>query len=182
MWTVLGLVGYVGLAIAGCATVAGHLPPPHPAPASGHFQAGVARVDITPAPGVPMGGHSKVGQTSIGYWTRLYARAFLLEDASGNTLVLVSCDLWSVPAGLVDRVAEILLTREETRHIDRDQLILAATHTHHSPGNGTAEPHSRWCTMWLGAPMATEPLHFQVHTLRGATVISPPIPPATHPR
>lgn len=133
--TVFGLVGYVGLAIAGCATVAGHLPPPHPAPASGHFQAGVARVDITPAPGFPMGGHSKVGKTSIGYWTRLFARAFVLEDASGNTLVLVSCDLWSVPAGLVDRVAEILLTREETRHIDRDQLILAATHTHHSPGN-----------------------------------------------
>jgi len=45
--------------------------------------------------------------------------------------------------------------------------------------NSTAEPHSRWCTMWLGAPMATEPLHFQVHTLRGATVTSPPIPPAT---
>jgi hypothetical protein len=42
----------------------------------------------------------------------------------------------------------------------------------------TAEPHSQWCTMWLGAPMATEPLHFQVHTLRGATLTSPPIPPA----
>lgn len=133
--TVLGLVGCVGLAIAGCAAVAGHLPPPHPALATGHFQAGVARVDITPAPGFPMGGHSKVGKTAIGYWTRLFARAFVLEDASGHTLVLVSCDLWSVPAGLVDRVAEILLTKEETRHIDRDQLILAATHTHHSPGN-----------------------------------------------
>jgi hypothetical protein len=32
--------------------------------------------------------------------------------------------------------------------------------------------------MWLGAPMATEPLHFQVHTLQGATLTSPPIPPA----
>ena len=133
--TVFGLFGYVGVAIAGCATVAGHLPPAQPARASGHFLAGVARVDITPAPGFPMGGHSKVGKTSIGYWTRLFARAFVLEDAAGNTVVLVSCDLWSVPAGLVDRVAEILLTREETHHIDRDQLILAATHTHHSPGN-----------------------------------------------
>jgi neutral ceramidase len=133
--TVVGVVGCIGVAIAGCATVAGHLPPPQAARASGHFLAGVARVDITPAPGFPMGGHSKVGKTSIGYWTRLFARAFVLEDASGNTLVLVSCDLWSVPAGLVDRVAEILLTKEGTHHIDRDQLILAATHTHHSPGN-----------------------------------------------
>ena len=48
---VLGLAASGGLAIAGC--VAGHLPPPHPAPASGHFQAGVARVDITPARGFP---------------------------------------------------------------------------------------------------------------------------------
>ena len=133
--TLVGLVGCVGVAIAGCATVAGHLLPPQAARASGHFKAGVARVDITPAPGFPMGGHSKAGTTAIGYWTRLFARAFVLEDAAGNTLVLVSCDLWSVPAGLVDRVAEILLTREETHHIDRDDLILAATHTHHSPGN-----------------------------------------------
>ena len=132
---VFGLVGCVGVAIAGCATVAGHLPVPQAPRASGQFLAGVARVDITPAPGFPMGGHSKVGRTSMGYWTRLFARAFVFEDASGNTLVLVSCDLWSVPAGLVDRVAEILSAREETRHIDRDQLILAATHTHHSPGN-----------------------------------------------
>jgi neutral ceramidase len=100
----------------------------------------VARVDITPPPGVPLGGHSKVGQTSRGYWTRLNARAFVLEDASGNTVVLVSCDLWAMPAGLVDRVAEILLTGQGTRHIDRDHLILAATHTHHSPGNFSTSP------------------------------------------
>jgi hypothetical protein len=42
---------------------------------------------------------------------------------------------------------------------------------------GTAEPRSEWCTMWLGTSTATEPLHFQVQTLRGATVTSPPIAP-----
>src|SRR4030095_7479965 len=85
--TVFGLVGYIALAIAGRATVARHVPPPPPALASGHFQAGVARVDITPAPGFPMGGHSKVGQTSIGYWTRLYARGLVLAGAAWNTPV-----------------------------------------------------------------------------------------------
>ena len=44
--------------------------------------------------------------------------------------------------------------------------------------SSTAAPQSRWCTMWLGAPTATQPLHFQVQTLRGATVTSPAIPPA----
>jgi neutral ceramidase len=129
------MAGCVFVAIVGCTSVSGRLPPPHPQRGSGAFLAGVARVDITPPPGFPLGGHSKVGQTSRGYWTRLHARAFVFEDAAGHTVVLVSCDLWSMPAGLVDRVAEILLIREDTHHIDRDQLILAATHTHHSPGN-----------------------------------------------
>ena len=133
--TVLAMTGLVVVTISGCATIAGRLPVPQPQRPSGVFRAGVARADITPAPGVPMGGHSKAGGIARGYWTRLFVRAFVLEDAAGNTLVLVSCDLWSVPAGLVDRVAEILLTRAETHHIDRDQLVLAATHTHHSPGN-----------------------------------------------
>ena len=39
--------------------------------------------------------------------------------------------------------------------------------------SSTAAPESRWCTMWLGAPTATESLHFQVQTLRGATITSP---------
>jgi len=42
-----------------------------------------------------------------------------------------------------------------------------------SPGD-RAEPRSEWCTIWLGATAATDPLHFRVHTLRG-TVTSPPI-------
>src|SRR5262245_21955216 len=133
--TVLAMTGLVIVMVSGCARIAGQLPVPQPQRPSGAFRAGVARVDITPAPGFPLGGHSKAGRIARGYWTRLFARAFVLEDASGNTVVLVSCDLWSVPAGLVDRVAEILSTREETRHLDRDQLILSATHTHHSPGN-----------------------------------------------
>jgi len=89
-----------------------------------------------------MGGHSLVGQTARGYWTRLYANAIYVEDPGGHRVVLVSCDLWSMPAGLADRVAELVATdrRGEGRPPDRivlarDQLLLAATHTHQSPGN-----------------------------------------------
>jgi neutral ceramidase len=148
---VLAMTALVVVTISGCATIAGQLPVPQPRRPSGAFLAGVARVDITPAPGVPMGGHSKAGRIARGYWTRLFARAFVLEDAVGTTLVLASCDLWSVPAGLVDRVAEILLTRPETHHIDRDQLVLAATHTHHSPGNfSTSAFYNAWASPSMG--------------------------------
>ena len=86
-------------------------------------------------PGFAMGGHSAAGAIARGYWTRLFARAIYLEDGRGSSVVLVSCDLWSVPAGLVDRIAEILTDLHQETAIGRDQILLAATHTHHSPGN-----------------------------------------------
>ncbi|MGH7331715.1 MAG: neutral/alkaline non-lysosomal ceramidase N-terminal domain-containing protein, partial [Candidatus Rokuibacteriota bacterium] len=109
---------------------------------TGSWRAGAAKVDLTPTSGFPMGGHSLVGQTARGYWTRLYVSAIYLEDPDGRRLALVSCDLWSMPAGLADRVAELVASnrRGERRPADRiiltrDQLVLAATHTHQSPGN-----------------------------------------------
>jgi neutral ceramidase len=130
-------------ALAGCASVVVTPPtvaaPPEP---TGSWRAGAARVDLTPTPGFPMGGHSLEGQTARGYWTRLYANAIYLEDPEGQRLALVSCDLWSMPAGLADRVAELVAAdrRGGQRPADRivltrDQLLLAATHTHQSPGN-----------------------------------------------
>jgi neutral ceramidase len=130
-------------ALAGCASVVVTPPtvaaPPEP---TGSWRAGAARVDLMPTPGFPMGGHSLEGQTARGYWTRLYANAIYLEDPEGQRLALVSCDLWSMPAGLADRVAELVAAdrRGGQRPADRivltrDQLLLAATHTHQSPGN-----------------------------------------------
>lgn len=97
--------------------------------------AGAAKIDITPMPGMPLGGHSIEGGTGYGVWTRLWARAIYLEDADGEPLVLVVADLWSIPAGLADAVIERVHERHGLTHIGRPQLLLAATHTHHSPAN-----------------------------------------------
>jgi len=102
--------------------------------APGYFTAGVSRVDITPPPGYPLGGHSIGGKVSRGYWTRLYARAFFFRDAQGDTLALVSCDLFAIPAGLHSEVARIVASEHDVSLVP-DALILAATHTHHGPGN-----------------------------------------------
>ncbi len=132
-------------------------------PPAGHLIAGVSRVDITPPAGYPMGGHSLGGRFSRGHWGRLYARAFYFRDADGNSVTLVSADLFAVPAGLQEDVASLANRgfppdgstlmpeeRQRARHagvlgpcpvlrahsdIGRHNLVVAATHTHQSPGN-----------------------------------------------
>jgi neutral ceramidase len=126
--------------VAGCATISGTLPAPEPPAGSGAFGAGAAKVDITPPPGFPMGGHSMAGEVSRGYWSRLYARAIYLEDAFGGRIALVSADLWSIPGALADRVAELVGSTAARCGIQREVLILAATHTHQSPGNFSSSP------------------------------------------
>ena len=59
--------------------------PPAPRPA-GTLLAGFGRADITPPPGVGLGGNGPEGLTSTGYRHRLYARAMVLEDGRGERI------------------------------------------------------------------------------------------------
>lgn len=123
------------LLLAACASIQGRLPQANPPEGTGEFRAGAAKEELTPPPGYPMGGHSQAGRVALGFWSRLHARAVFLQDAAGRGLVLVSCDLWSLPAGLADRVAELVASEPFNLPLARDQIVLAATHTHQSPGN-----------------------------------------------
>jgi neutral ceramidase len=123
----------------GCASVVGTIPAETPFVAQQALLGGAAKVDITPLPGYPLGGHAVAARFSRGYWIKLKARAVYLEDRFGVPLALVSTDLWSMPAGLGDRVAE-LLGQSQVCPVHRDAIILAATHTHQSPGNFATSP------------------------------------------
>jgi Neutral/alkaline non-lysosomal ceramidase, N-terminal len=101
-------------------------------PPTHHFITGAGKAEITPPPGIPMGGHGPSGRIARGYWTRLYARAFYFQDRYNNVMVLVSCDLFAMPAGLRAKVLELVNRHESLRP---DDLIISATHTHHGPGN-----------------------------------------------
>lgn len=134
-----------------CTTIEGTIPQPQPRCGAGVLRAGAAKADITPPPGFPMGGHSVAGTTARGYWTRLFARAIYVEDGNGSSLVLVACDLWSVPAGLVDRVAEIVTGDPAGSHIGRERIICSGTHTHHSPGNFSSSAlYNKNASRWPG--------------------------------
>jgi neutral ceramidase len=131
------LASSLGFALA-CTTFTVHVPErellPSAMAASG-LRAGAARVDLTPIPGVPLGGFSIAAKVSRGFWTRLWARALYLEAPDGTALALVATELMIVPEGLADQVVALLHEDGATRHIGRENLMLAATETHQSPGN-----------------------------------------------
>lgn len=141
------------LFISGCASpklIIDLTPPKQPEP-SGQFRAGAAKVDITPPPGYPMGGYAIAGRFARGWWTRLYTKSIYLEDRKGNRLALVICDLWSLPAGLADRVVEILAAGKDRAVIGREQLVIAASHTHNSPGNfSSSELYNSFASPGMG--------------------------------
>ncbi|MEM7152030.1 MAG: neutral/alkaline non-lysosomal ceramidase N-terminal domain-containing protein [Myxococcota bacterium] len=157
----------------GCTSVRGSLPEPEPrAPVTASetgWLAGAAEIDITPPPGYAMGGHSLEGAVGFGVWTRLRAQALYFEDTRGVPLVLVACDLWAVEAGLVDRVAQRLREHPGLEHIGREHLIIAATHTHHSPGLfSTGLAYSRYAA----ADSGHDPVLFEALANRLATAIA----------
>jgi len=100
---------------------------------SGKFLAGASKIDITPPPGYAQGGNSVEAKTSKGFWHRLYSRAIYMEDSTGAPFFLVSVELWSVSAGFTNKVVEIV--QDSLPFIGRENVLIAATHTHQSPGN-----------------------------------------------
>jgi len=101
------------------------------------FLAGAYQMDITPAFGHGMSGFGDhLAKISAGVSSRLYVTSNYILDPNGRYLVLVSCDLWSFPIGLGDYVIAILHeSPNPMHHISRENVLFAATHTHHSQGN-----------------------------------------------
>ena len=108
-------------------------PPPA---ASGTLRAGFARVDITPPPGPSTIGYGPEAMPAAGWRGRLYARAMVLEDPSGERVALVQMDM-----GMGSIVLHRLAASQTARSgITADRLLLTATHTHSAPGHVTGVP------------------------------------------
>jgi hypothetical protein len=92
------------------------------------LKAGVARVDITPPPGLPMYGYADRIRPAIGTLDPLYARVLVLE-ASERRLALVALDL-----GRVFGPASLAWLREAVRKASGISfLLITASHTHAGP-------------------------------------------------
>src|ERR1041385_256213 len=129
--------------LAACSSYSVRLYPGKKLAPTGSYVVGASRVDITPIMGGSMGGYGPSAKQAVGVWGALGAHAIYIEDPNGQAMAFVSSDLWSMPAGLADRVAELVHEDARCAHLGRDRIIMRATHTHHSPANySSCEPYN----------------------------------------
>lgn len=89
---------------------------------------GCAKVDITPYPGIKLGGYEGL-RTSDGVLDKLYARIIAINEDS-ETHILVSLDLVAVDYNFISLLSKHL---KSSLKIDRERLFVNSTHTHSGP-------------------------------------------------
>jgi neutral ceramidase len=94
--------------------------------------AGVAKADITPAPGMPLAGYSIVGMKGTGFRSKLYARVIYVKPKDGSPVALVQCDLLTGARLLHHRIAEMVAAKTD---VPLEGILITGTHTHSGPGS-----------------------------------------------
>jgi len=94
------------------------------------WQAGMARVNITPEKYMWMAGYASRNRPADGTLSELWAKALVLIDGDGHRAVLVTVDL----IGLSREFSQAVCSRLNDRHgLQRHQVALCASHTHTGP-------------------------------------------------
>lgn len=98
--------------------------------AAADYQAGMARVNITPPGPIWLSGYGNRTHVSEGVAQELWAKALALDDGKHGRVVIVTTDLIGLPRSVSDVVA----ARVSKEHgLDRSQLVLNSSHTHTGP-------------------------------------------------
>ncbi len=105
------------------------------------LSAGVARVEITPPVGFPMGGYTARQGPSTGIHDPLFATVLVLK-ADGVSMAIVSCDLRSFPS---ERIITLARERKLAEHV-----LIVVTHNHSGPmtweDKSWPKPERSWFT------------------------------------
>lgn len=91
--------------------------------------AGTARVDITPAGPIMMGGFGQRTTDSVGTHDPLFSKALFLSNSKEQFLWITS-DLLSIPGSLCEDVLEGITQQTE---LEKRQILICASHTHSGP-------------------------------------------------
>jgi neutral ceramidase len=109
------------------------------------YRFGIGKADITgPCLGLGFMGMSRCAQTGRGIHTRLFSRAFVIEDPESRTAVAIVCaDLGIISQLVKDAVIEKLAHAgpKEPGGLPRfrdENVLISATHTHSGPGGYSA--------------------------------------------
>jgi len=98
--------------------------------------AGAAKVDITPALGVPLMGYGARVGGAAGVADRIHARALSLESHSRHPILVVSAELCLISSAQATDLRGRIAARTG---LPLDAILVACTHTHSGPDTGIAE-------------------------------------------
>lgn len=94
------------------------------------WKAGVSSVKITPDGPAWMAGYASRDELSDGVEHDLFAKSLVIHDGSGETLVIVTLDLISVPGPLRAHIEEKL---KQSHGLKPENLLMNCSHTHSGP-------------------------------------------------
>lgn len=94
------------------------------------WQAGAARVDITPSQPIWMGGYAARTHVSEGVRQHIFVKALALKDDTGAVTVLVTSDLLGFPGEVS---APIFSRVQQQFSLPRERVVLNSSHTHSAP-------------------------------------------------
>ena len=144
----LVLIAVMLLSLCACGSSASETAPATEPAAS--FKAGFGKADITPQElGVPMNGYSSSSERlSTGLISYLYAIAVAVQDAEGNTAVMISLDHTSFPTVEADKIRS---WAESTLGIPKENVIISSIHQHSCPDpvNGAFPQSARYLSHLL---------------------------------
>lgn len=121
--------------LSACATVKDITviqPNPIDVNANGIATAGAISVDITPPPGMPMGGYSILGNYGQGFRTRIKARIVYINDGKGHSTALVQTDL---TAGSLLVQHQVVAAVAEKTGLKTSDIVITSSHSHSAPVN-----------------------------------------------
>ncbi|MEE2676052.1 MAG: neutral/alkaline non-lysosomal ceramidase N-terminal domain-containing protein [Planctomycetota bacterium] len=98
--------------------------------AASNWQAGTARVKLTPDQFMWMSGYGGRTVPADGKLTDIWAKALVLRDATGKDVVLITADLIGIGAESTHWVKEQL---HKNHGLKREQVAIATSHTHTGP-------------------------------------------------
>jgi hypothetical protein len=97
------------------------------------WKAGVARAVITPTTPMWMAGYATRDRPAEGKLHDLWAKAIVLEDASGKRVVLVTLDVCGIDRKLSNTIRDRL---QADFNLGREGVAIAVSHTHSGPTVG----------------------------------------------
>ncbi len=98
------------------------------------WKAGVAKEVITPPEPMWMSGYAGRDKPAEGTLHELWAKAVVLQDPHGKTLVLVTLDLVGIDRQTSQKICKQL---QDAHQLERSQIALSTSHTHTGPVVGS---------------------------------------------